>query len=580
MSLKSPTTRLLLIILLATLAGAVAPFGADPVDATTQPSGLWLPWEGGKSWRYTQGPHSSSVDGAGAAVDFQPPDAGGRSCDGFVSAYWVVAAAGGRVINKANALEIDHGNGLTTGYLHLAQKQVVAGRVDAGDRLGKPSCCPEGTTDNCYATAPNLHFYTIYRGVRQGINGVDLEGWVVQDDGCLKKGDRSVCQNGWLKSNAPPHSQSNVDVVLIIDTSTSMLFEDPGSARLDLAEAFLASSRPGDRAGIVTFDAAAQRLRRIGAASVNNNMSRDLVGATTEFESSGLTDIAAGIRLGCRELVRRGKAEHRGAILLTDGLHTKGTYSQTQKCFESHGWPLFAVAFGSAGEPFLKQITGETGGEVIRLDGIKSAVCQMLSVRSLVGGVEPGQCETTSMVSDKPAAVSLNIGPGQAEALVSATWLASRQDRSGGMSLDVTLVSPSGRAVRPDNVRSDITHRAGQTYATYTISYPQAGNWSVRLSGQNLPPDGLEVTLSLSTTVQPPSSPRLPPSPGDSPAPAGTPLGTPAQEPTGETPTPSPVPSDAPTTPSPTPTPAASPVEPTPSPTPTPTTTPGPSPPT
>lgn len=578
MSLKSPTPRLLLIILLATLAGAVAPFGADPVDATTQPIGLWLPWEAGKSWRYTQGPHSSSADRAGAAVDFQPPDAGGRSCDGFVSSYWVVAAAGGRVINKANALEIDHGNGLTTGYLHLAQKQVVSGRVDAGDRLGKPSCCPEGTSDNCYATAPHLHFYTIYRGAHQGINGVDLEGWVVQEDGCLKKGDQSVCQNGWLKSNAPPHSPSNVDVVLIIDTSTSMLFEDPGSARLDLAEAYLASSGPGDRAGIVTFDAAAQRLRRVGAARINHNMSRDLVGATTEFDSSGITDIAAGIRLGCRELVRRGKAEHRGAILLTDGLHTKGTYSQTQNCFKRHGWPLFAVAFGSAGEPFLKQITGETGGEVMRLDDIESASCQMLRVKSLVGGVKPGQCETASIVSDKPASVPLNIAPGQAEAAISATWLASRRDLSGGVSLDVTLVSPSGRTIRPDNLRADVTHRAGHTYATYTISYPQPGDWSVRLSGRNLPAAGLEVTLSLSTTVQPSSSPPPPPSPVDSPGFAGTPLETPVPEPTAETPTPSPSPSDAPTTQTPSPTPA----EPTPSPTPTPTSepTPVPSPPT
>jgi len=380
-----------------------------------------------------------------------------------------------------------------------------------------------------------------------------------------------------VKSNAPPHSPSNVDVVLIIDTSTSMLFEDPGSARLDLAEAYLASSRPGDRAGIVTFDAAAHRIRQVGPLRiVNNNMSRRLAGATPEWNASGLTDIAAGIRMGCRELALRGKAEHRGAILLTDGLHTKGTYSQTQNCFKRHGWPLFAVAFGSAGEAFLRQITGETGGEIVRLDDIKSAACQMLRVRSLVGGVKPGQCETVSIVSGKPAAVPLNIGPGQAEAIVSATWLASRGDLSQGMSLDVTLVSPSGRAVRPDNVRSDITHRAGQTYATYTISYPQPGEWSVRLSGQNLPPAGLAVTFSLSTTVQPPTSPPPPPSPVDSPGFAGTPLETPAPEPAAETPTPSPEPSDSPTTPTPSP----SPVEPTPSPTPSPTATPGPSPPT
>src|SRR3990172_7088322 len=128
--------RVRLCALLAIAAGLVAfAGGGEETNASEQPIGLWLPWEAGSSWRLTNGPHGASSDGYGAALDFQPPDAAGRSCDaGFSSSYWVVASAGGTVIDRSNGLEIDHGNGFRTGYLPLPDEQGPSGHVDAGDR--------------------------------------------------------------------------------------------------------------------------------------------------------------------------------------------------------------------------------------------------------------------------------------------------------------------------------------------------------------------------------------------------------------------------------------------------------------
>src|SRR5688500_17740483 len=93
-----------LVVLAAALIGVLS---ARDV-AAEQTTSLWLPWEGGALWSYTQGPHGLGTEG----IDLQPPDAAGKPCDVFHSSFWITAAADGTVLSeKANTLEIDHGNG-------------------------------------------------------------------------------------------------------------------------------------------------------------------------------------------------------------------------------------------------------------------------------------------------------------------------------------------------------------------------------------------------------------------------------------------------------------------------------------
>src|SRR3989442_868436 len=171
-------TRLLLCALLAIAAGLIALQKDEGAHASQQPIGLWLPWEAGSAWRITFGPHGTSSDGSGSALDFQPPDAGGAGCEsGFSSRYWVVAAASGRVIDLPNALEVDHGDGFRTGYMHIQEKQVTSGEVVAGERLGEGSFCPGGPPGSCWGTAPPLSFFTLPPGGKQAPPGGYLEGW-------------------------------------------------------------------------------------------------------------------------------------------------------------------------------------------------------------------------------------------------------------------------------------------------------------------------------------------------------------------------------------------------------------------
>ena len=563
--------RVLLCALLALTAGLLAVEATRDAGAAGQPVGLWLPWEAGDSWRLTFGPHGSSSDGSGAALDFQPPDAGGAGCEsGFSSSYWVVAAAGGRVSNLPNGLEIDHGSGFRTGYLHVQDKQVTSGNVDAGDRLGKVSCCPEGDSDYCWATAPHLHFYTVYHGARQGIVSINIEGWVVREDGCLARGGESVCTGGWLKSGAPAHSPSNADVVLIIDATGDGATGDPQRARLAVARAYLGASGPDDRVGIVTYNSIVHATTHLRAAKGRHGMDAALLHRIDSVGADGRADLRVGVRAGCRELMRGAKAETRAAVLISDGIHDFRQLGEPQRCFKQHGWPLYTVAIGPGGEETLKRIAQDTGGQFINLSGVQDIGCEMHKLRMLISNGESGLCRTETAFVEKATRVDFEVPAGQAEATFAATWLRTDVPSavSGKARVEVRLVSPSGRAVGANTNRGDVKQEAGNTYASFAFISPEAGVWSVRLVGIDAPPEGVPVTVSVTTSVARPAPPPGEPAPTETPAlgdqPAESPTETPAPEPS-ETPKPTPLPEP---TESPTPEPTE---EPTPAPTPEPT---------
>ena len=163
-----------------------------------------LPIEAGKVWAYTGGPHAAwGVADVRAALDFAPPsDAGG--C--IESPEWVVAVAPGLIVRSENgAVVIDmDGDGFEqTGwnivYMHLATKNRVAlgAYIEAGDRLGHPSC--EGGR----STGTHFHIARKYNGEWVPADGplaFNLGGWIAKAGsenytGWLMKDDKIIRAN-------------------------------------------------------------------------------------------------------------------------------------------------------------------------------------------------------------------------------------------------------------------------------------------------------------------------------------------------------------------------------------------------
>ncbi len=163
--------------------------GVEPVipPGVRQPE-LILPFEPGRLWSFTSGPHKAwEKEGSWAALDFAPAS---QQTGCLPTDAWVVAVGDGPVVRVGSGLVVQDLDGETpsdgreaTGwaivYMHIAsQGRVAAGtRLRAGQRIGQPSC--EGGP----ATGTHLHIARKYNGewiAAAGTLPFVLDGWRVQ----------------------------------------------------------------------------------------------------------------------------------------------------------------------------------------------------------------------------------------------------------------------------------------------------------------------------------------------------------------------------------------------------------------
>jgi murein DD-endopeptidase MepM/ murein hydrolase activator NlpD len=142
------------------------PWNCDPlIPGSLQQPKMRLPFEPGKSWAYTGGPHTGWGRGdPWAALDFAPPSAE-SSCE--ITSEWALATAPGIITRSETGLveldldgDGDHRTGWVVLYLHLGKqdKVRVGTQVQAGDPIGHPSC--EGGE----STGAHIHIARKYNG--------------------------------------------------------------------------------------------------------------------------------------------------------------------------------------------------------------------------------------------------------------------------------------------------------------------------------------------------------------------------------------------------------------------------------
>ena len=178
----------------------------------TQPEML-LPFEPGRLWAYTGGPHGAwEHDGALAAIDFAPqserPGCGSTK-------FWTTAIAPGLVVRSDRGIvvtDMDGDGSEQTGwnilYLHISSEGRAVQKgdwVNAGDRIGHASC--EGGV----ATGTHVHIARKYNGewiTADGALPFILSGWTILagDEaylGKMVKGNKVITADifGSAKSN-------------------------------------------------------------------------------------------------------------------------------------------------------------------------------------------------------------------------------------------------------------------------------------------------------------------------------------------------------------------------------------------
>jgi LasA protease len=157
----------------------------------TQPQ-MTLPFVRNWIWSFTGGPHGAwEHDGAYAALDFAP---GSVETGCVPSDAWVLASASGMVTRSGNgvvALDLDGDGREQTGwvliYLHISsdQRVPIGSWVDAGDKLGHPSC------EGGIATGTHVHMARKYNGEWIPADGpipFNLGGWIAHAGDAAYKG--------------------------------------------------------------------------------------------------------------------------------------------------------------------------------------------------------------------------------------------------------------------------------------------------------------------------------------------------------------------------------------------------------
>jgi hypothetical protein len=171
------------------------------IPGSLQQPELLLPFEAGKTWAYTGGPHTGWGNGEPwAALDFAPPS----TLSGCTSSpEWTIAPAAGIVARTGEGileLDLDGDGDIRTGwtvfYLHIAARDraVLGAQVQAGDRLGHPSC--EGGR----TTGTHIHIARKFNGEwipAEGPLAFNLEGWIAHNgarpyQGTLTRFSRTV----------------------------------------------------------------------------------------------------------------------------------------------------------------------------------------------------------------------------------------------------------------------------------------------------------------------------------------------------------------------------------------------------
>ena len=145
---------------------------------------LALPFEAGKLWTLTGGPHTGwGVGEPLAALDFAPSGVSGCAS----TSAWATAAADGVVVRSEPGLAVldldgdgDERSGWVLVYLHLATRQraPLGRQLALGDPLGHPSC--EGGS----STGTHIHLSRKFNGEWVAAGGAlafNLDGWVAEN---------------------------------------------------------------------------------------------------------------------------------------------------------------------------------------------------------------------------------------------------------------------------------------------------------------------------------------------------------------------------------------------------------------
>ena len=292
---------------------------------------------------------------------------------------------------------------------------------------------------------------------------------------------------GWSQS-----VHSVADIVLIIDSSGSMVENDPNELRKEAAKQFIDLAESDVQIGVVDFDERAKTLAELTVA-INTNDREDgknkLKEAVEHIDAYEGTNIAAGLQQGFEVLSNSTTfTARKAAVLLTDGEDNEQKTLETYVGnYVANGWSVYTIGLDdgvSVDRELLEDIAAETlEGEYysVTLDNIQlvyNTILAKITLKSVVLASPSGYIN-----QDQTLEKRVSVDEWVTKADFTLSW--------GGSTIEMVLVDPGGAVITPNIAATlGINYQVAPTYAIYTVDNPMQGEWKMRITGTDIPPEG------------------------------------------------------------------------------------------
>jgi Mg-chelatase subunit ChlD len=368
--------------------------------------------------------------------------------------------------------------------LDLEVKSVTKGTLFLG----------EGGSGSCFAKG-----FSVTKGTRDDLNNLEcvyIEGPKDGDQYDVTVRARSVTidarppndSDAWqdfalVIDNAELVAVNPVNIVTLIDGSSSMTESGYVDVTRTLASAFTDRLRAGDSFGVVSFGSGAQQVYPTsgGVVSVNGTEREQAGKAIADIRFEGMTHIGPAITMGAAMLTD--VVGRRGMALFSDGYDNGTPTAPTAVADLSEGLPIYTCAMGLLSDQrLLEQIATTTGGRYYFMP----TADDLFEIHNYMSG----SLTDDSLVVNESAVASSSrveawIDSTCSRATFCVTWANRELDfqaeaPSTVNDIAVRLRAPNGKLVHPHAAYVHCSHGPG--YVVFRVDEPAVGRWYMEVS--------------------------------------------------------------------------------------------------
>jgi hypothetical protein len=293
----------------------------------------------------------------------------------------------------------------------------------------------------------------------------------------------------WALPLSAQEARPPVHIEIVLDSSGSMLDNDPGRLSSLAGMIFADLAAPDDLVGVQSMKKQGYTLQRLAPVSEVRAKARQEIG---KLPFHGVTDCAGPLKIAADELKKAKTGTSRQfVVFLSDGVCPRERPDQEQALLSAaeslrlQGVRVFSIGLfdeaateGKDPERDLKTLASATNGEYFRAE---KAADLPLRFAEILGRIVGSEAQPFALEPGKATTVELDGYVADASVIVTSTKRAVRVTRAlapDGVVLPVPLKTPPFEASESAFFESAGTNSKGAHYVVLRLIAPKSGAWS------------------------------------------------------------------------------------------------------